>query len=148
MLLAIETNEYDAIVKMCGFGPTQCTCAKCQNMCKRGPCLGTPSDILKIIKAGYGDRIWATLWIAGAKYGLPEIEMYQPESLLDHSCVFFKKGRCLLHDPGLKPTEGILADCRATECNDKQYPPAWIVAISWLEEYNKPIIEEIKRLLK
>ena len=82
-------------------------------MCKT-PCLGTPEDIMKLMEAGFSDRLAPTLWAVGVLYGTHKepVKMMQP--ILDEEtgyCTFFKDGLCTLHDLGLKPTEGAMAHC-------------------------------------
>ena len=89
-----------------------CSCTTCQNMCKT-PCLGTPDDILKLIEAGYADRLAPTEWAYGLLVGThtTTIMMMQPKLASNGYCTFYKDGLCELHDLGLKPTEGRLAHC-------------------------------------
>ena len=44
------------IMRKTGRRPIECKCQKCKQQCKT-PCLGTPEDILRLIKAGYKDRL-------------------------------------------------------------------------------------------
>jgi len=114
-------------------------------MCKTAPCLGTPEDIIKLIAAGHGDKIFRTAWAAGVKYGIPIIEMYQIG--YDHQrgcCPFLQNGLCSLHECGLKPTEGRLADCKVKTCPDDKQPPYLLVAHTWSLEHNASTIATIK----
>lgn len=95
-------------------------------MCRR-PCWGTPEDIEKIMDAGYSHRLMSEFW-ANAKEGqididfpAPAIKGYEgkkspfwPKS--DEGCTFWNEdGLCDLHDLGLKPIEGRLANCKSED---------------------------------
>jgi hypothetical protein len=126
-------TELEKIETLSGLNNHSCSCGQCVNMCKTAPCIGTPQDILNIINAGYRDKVALTQWRAGVKYGLPELHMVAP--IYDDqrgACVFLNKwGLCDLHDRGLKPTEGKLANCKVDRVAPGKYPPAWIVAALW-----------------
>ena len=74
----IESVEHK-IMRKSGRKLTQCKCKKCQSQCK-SPCLGTPKDILNIIKAGYKDKVAITYWAAGMVMGVINrpVPMVQP----------------------------------------------------------------------
>lgn len=105
--------------KLATMKDTECSCVKCQDMCKR-PCWGTPQEIQKIIDAGFGDRLMLDYWghtdngaetfiIAPAENGREKKKAtFIPRS----GCTFFKNGLCELHDLKLKPIEGRVADCK------------------------------------
>jgi hypothetical protein len=70
-------------------------------------CLGTPDDIVRLIGAGYGvllRRVAVTVVMMPARRVM-DIRMVQ---LMhdDGGCALYKDGKCLVHDLGLKPTEG------------------------------------------
>ena len=48
-----ETLEM--IIENTGRKPVSCSCSECQQQCKT-PCLGTPDDIINLIKAGYAKK--------------------------------------------------------------------------------------------
>lgn len=89
--------------------PVQCSCSICKQQCNT-PCLGPPDDIEKIIDAGYSDRVALTQWAVGMLLGVTTsiVPMIQPVVGKEY-CVFFENGLCILHDKGLKPTEGRLS---------------------------------------
>lgn len=95
--------------------PSQCSCNECQKMCKHTPCVGTPLDMHAIKKAHpeYVDKLSITLNLAALNLGLPPIAMIAPT--FDEKkgcCAFFEEGKCILHEEGLKPLEGKLANCK------------------------------------
>ena len=48
------------IIRKTGRRPVECRCRLCRQQC-RIPCLGTPEDILRLLKAGYRERLATTL---------------------------------------------------------------------------------------
>lgn len=150
---------YDYIQRVSGRRPTECRCAKCMEQC-RTPCLGTPLDILRIINAGYGDRLTPTLWAAGMALGLypRPIAMIQANVTPEGWCTFRRPdGLCELHDKGLKPTEGKLSDHAVlADSYDPRRSVSWLVARTWLDsntegmgelmECLKGMIEKQKRI--
>lgn len=119
--------------------PGDCSCEKCQSMCKT-PCIPTPTDVIKIIE--HGDlniiqKIWPTNWATGLFAGTHDriIQIMAPE--LDTKkghCVFFKNGLCQLHDLGLKPLEGRLASCKATRALEES--PLFDIIKTWENDGN------------
>ncbi len=103
--------------------PNECSCEKCQQMCKR-PCWGTPEDMQRIIDAGYGHRLMRDFWGASKdeenEYTFilsPALKGHEGEKApfyprSPEGCTFWKDGLCELHDLGLKPIEGKLATCK------------------------------------
>lgn len=125
-------NELQQIIELTGMAPVECHCQTCQDMCKRTPCLGTPTDILNLLAAGYRDKLIVTMWSACVEYGIPTIEMVQLKTDPNTGhCVMFENGRCKLHSLGLKPTEGKLADCRVKEMKAGKIPPSIVTALMW-----------------
>ena len=121
-------NNIGAITKL---KENSCHCEKCVAMCKHAVCLGTPEDIERLFEAGYGDRLEKTIWAAGLKIGIPLMQMVQP--LYDEGkrqCTFLTdEGLCELHDKGLKPTEGKLANCKHETIEAAALP--FVVAMTW-----------------
>ena len=130
-----------------GRRPIECKCQKCKQQCKT-PCLGTPEDILRLIKAGYKERLAITHWwvgIARGKLDFPVI-MIQARQEENGYCTFFRDGLCELHDLGLKPTEGRLSHHSITKENFKFGKSlSWNVAKEWMDMRNGEIVEEIIR---
>lgn len=135
------------IMRKTGRRPIECKCQKCKQQCKT-PCLGTPEDILRLIKAGYKERLAITHWwvgIARGKLDFPVI-MIQARQEENGYCTFFRDGLCELHDLGLKPTEGRLSHHSITKENFKFGKSlSWNVAKEWMDMRNGEIVEEIIR---
>jgi len=135
------------IMRKTGRRPIECKCQKCKQQCKT-PCLGTPEDILRLIKAGYKERLAITHWwvgIARGKLDFPVI-MIQARQEDNGYCTFFHDGLCELHDLGLKPTEGRLSHHSITKENFKFGKSlSWNVAKEWMDMRNGEIVEEIIR---
>lgn len=117
-----------------GYKVTECSCERCKNQC-RTPCLGTPEDIDRLIKAGYGDRLALTLWRAGLLIGCTNkiIKLVAPIQEDNGWCTFrTSDGLCELHDKGLKPTEGKLTH----HSNLLRVRPdrnlTWLIVKEWL----------------
>lgn len=137
------------IIRKTGRQPVECRCSLCKRQC-RTPCLGTPEDILRLLKAGYRERLALTEWAAGMLCGkVPyPIPMVQARQNAD-GCVFFQDGLCELHAIGLKPTEGRLSHHTITKENLKFGKSlSWNVAKEWLDEKNAGTIQEIIRLME
>jgi hypothetical protein len=133
----VETT-IERIIRITGREPVSCKCAKCKSQCQRTPCLGTPQDIMKLIEAGYKDRLGITAWSVGMLVGaLPfPIPMVQAIQTTE-GCAFFKDGLCILHEQGLKPTEGKLSHHTITIENfEFSKSLSWNVARTWLEPKN------------
>ena len=135
------------IMRKTGRKPIECKCQKCKQQCKT-PCLGTPEDIRRLIKAGYKERLAITHWwvgIARGKLDFPVI-MIQARQEENGYCTFFRDGLCELHDLGLKPTEGRLSHHSITKENFKFGKSlSWNVAKEWMDMRNGEIVEEIIR---
>lgn len=127
-------TTFSYIMRKSGRKPTACNCAKCQSQC-RIPCLGTPEDIVKIMEAGYADRLAPTVWAAGMIMGVIDrpVNMIQAIQREDGYCTFFNDGKCELHDLGLKPTEGKLShhSLKVDNFNPKR-SLSWLIAKEWL----------------
>lgn len=137
------------IIRKTGRKPIQCKCEKCKQQCHT-PCLGTPHDILKLIKAGYADRLAWTDWEAGMLVGCTDHPIGMLQAKFDGDwCTFYHDGLCELHDKGLKPTEGKLSHHSTQIVNwTPKKSIAWNVAKEWEDEDNAPILEEILEELK
>lgn len=126
---------FSKIARKSGRKPTECKCEKCKSQC-RTLCLGTPEDIMKLIEAGYEDRLAPTSWHVGMLLGVHDrpIEMVQARIEDNGWCTFYHDGLCELHDKGLKPTEGRLSH---HSINLDNFVPrkslAWLVAKEWIK---------------
>lgn len=136
------------IIRKTGRKPVECRCSQCTMQC-RTPCLGTPEDILRLLKAGYKKRLSPTLWGVGLVLGrLPYMVPMVQARQVNGYCTFFRDGLCELHRTGLKPTEGRLSYHTITKENLKfDSSLSWNVAREWLDERNDTVIEEIIRLM-
>lgn len=129
-----------------GRKPCECTCLKCKSQCHT-PCLGTPQDILKLIEAGYGDKLELSGWAVGVFMGVCDhtVAMVQAKVVGDW-CAFYDPttGLCTIHDKGLKPTEGKLSSHKIKP--DNWIPKksiSWNVAKEWMDDRNSIVIREI-----
>lgn len=89
--------------------PSECSCDKCKAMCKRCPCLSTPEDVLRIIKALGRDALdkfkkTENMFYMTRKLCQFPLLMIQAENT-EFGCIFLKGGKCEIHT--IKPTEGI-----------------------------------------
>ena len=133
----MENLDHDWIKLNTGAKEHSCKCSACKNMCETSPCLGTPGDILKIIKAGFGSQLAVTEWAAGIFYGQPVITMVQALQLKT-GCTFYENGKCKLHDLDLKPIEGRLANH-----NLIGFKLPYVVARTWLFKRNDETLTQI-----
>lgn len=134
-----EETTLQRIERLSQSYPTECSCARCQQMC-RVPCLGTPEDIEKLVDAGYADRLKPTEWMVACLIGLADapISMVQPETV-NGWCTFYHNGLCELHDKGLKPTEGKLSrhdDVITHGLVPLENNVAFLVAKEWADDRN------------
>lgn len=124
---------------------TACRCQQCKSQC-RTPCLGTPDDIIRLIQAGYADKLSLTAWMVGIRLNKLDfpIPMVQAR-MTENGCIFFKDGLCELHDLGLKPTEGKLSNHTIRLDNYIfEMSLTWNVAREWIKIDN---IEKIVRII-
>ena len=113
-----------------------CACNTCKNMCLTQPCIGTPDDIYKIIAAGHSEKLSMSYWLTGRvtnSFDKP-IAMIQPRALEDGRCAFLDDNHlCILHDAGLKPTEGKVAIHSDKQLGDFKETINFKVAMSWID---------------
>lgn len=139
-------TELKYIIRKTGRKPIECKCVSCKSQCSHEPCLGTPTDIEKIIDAGHRDKILLTTWLAGKMMGIinEPIIMYQPKKIEGHGCTFFKDGLCTLHSAGLKPTEGRLSHhSHKVDTWTPRKSLAFNVANTWQDDKNTATINRI-----
>lgn len=133
----MEELLFDKIKKSTGRKEVECSCELCQKQCKV-PCLGTPDDILRLLEAGYRDKLSVSYWMVGLLLGklparVPMVQAIQTEQ----GCVFFKDGLCELHSTGLKPTEGKLSHHELKLDNFIfELSLSWNVAREWVDIKN------------
>ena len=108
-------------------------------MCKNRPCWGTPEDIEKIKAAGYSHKLMMDYWYKSDEEDIPieapAIVGYEGKDAPfwpSGQCTFLENDRCILHDLGLKPTEGRLAHC--SDKNDLPVSLHETVAMTWKKE--------------
>jgi hypothetical protein len=138
-------KTFDKIVRKTGKKPVSCKCETCKVQCRKAPCIGTPEDIEKIINADgrYYYLLADSVWASGVPFGIAPKDFIAPLMLKD-GCGFFVNGLCILHDLGLKPTEGRLSHHTAERPRRFQDTINYHVASTWTpEEY-----ERIKGLLE
>lgn len=130
-------STFNKIIRKTGRKPSECKCNTCKAQCTKQVCLGTPEDILKLIDAGFKDRLMSTGWGAGILMGVTNevIEMVQPMYDKEKgACTFFNNGLCELHELGLKPTEGKLSHHSMKVDNyDHKKALSWNVAKEWID---------------
>ena len=140
----IGESQLQRIIRKTGRKPIQCKCKQCQQQCHT-PCLGTPQDILKLIKAGYADRLSWTNWASGIIMGCTDHVVGMVQATVDGDwCTFYHDGLCELHDKGLKPTEGRLS--QHSIWLDNWIPKksiSWNIAKEWEDEDNTQVLEDI-----
>ncbi len=139
--------EHEAIMQLSGTGLLSCDCTRCVTMCKTAPCLGTPSDMLRIINNGYIDLVEGAMFAA---HGSPKIPIVRPKwDDVKKPCVFLDdQGKCKLHTRGLKPIEGKISNCKQTHVYPGKLHPSVTVAMSWMNPANFKTIELIVTALE
>lgn len=54
----------------------ECSCESCKKMCERVPCLGTPKEMMRLIKMGYAKRLMCIHYYdSKGKFGKKETEI-------------------------------------------------------------------------
>jgi len=95
-----------------GYKPHNCSCSKCKSMCLASPCFPTPEEVVRLQKMGFGSDLMFTMFVN--QNTLEIYSLVAPKStddVLFDRCTFHNsKGLCELHELGLKPTEGRLAN--------------------------------------
>lgn len=142
----METT-FQKISRKTGKKPSNCKCELCKRQCIH-PCLGTPEDMLRILGAGYQNRVMFIKWAGALNMGVHDSDIPMLTPLLDEqkfACTFFTDGLCELHALGLKPTEGRLShhSTAITTFNPKK-SIGWAVAKEWLkldfEDFKKKLL--------
>lgn len=94
--------------------PSECDCDVCSQMCHT-PCCGTPEDIKRLIDAGYSSRLMLDDLPGGETMLKPALKDFEggraPWQVRSvQGCTFWKQGKCELHNLGLKPVQGRMAN--------------------------------------
>ena len=155
----VKLSPLQRIMQRTGRRPTECRCQLCKRQCHT-PCLGTPQDILRLMDAGYTDRLSPTLWAAGVMMGVVSqpVPLIQAQCLdgawgglldvgAESHCTFYTgDGLCELHDKGLKPTEGRLSHHSIRLDNFRASRSiSWAVVQEWLSPENADVVAEVAR---
>lgn len=147
----IMESTFEKISRKTGKKPISCKCNLCKMQCHH-PCLGTPEDMIKIIGAGYQDRVMQIRWAGGVNMGVYDADIPMITPLYDEkkqSCTFFNNGLCDLHDKGLKPTEGKLSHHSTNIQNfNVKKSIGWNVAKEWLKINDKEIKQLVDKYVK
>jgi len=108
-------STFEKIMRKSGMKPSSCKCKACKAQCEHTPCIGTPEDMERIMKAGFAHRLVITEWATGKALGAIDrsVWMISPRKMNDDPytpapCSFYENGLCILHEKGLKPSEGRL----------------------------------------
>lgn len=92
----IKESERSHIIRKTGRFPKECKCKLCKQQCHT-PCLGTPSDILKLMNAGYSDKLSFTDWKAGIVMGCTDHVVTMVQATVNGDwCIFYHDGLCEL----------------------------------------------------
>jgi len=120
-----------------------CACQKCKRMCQLSPCMGTPEDIEKLLNAGHADKLAITAWgNPGNTYVVIMPRKKTNEAVITNmvgECVFYEKGKCLLHADGLKPKEGRISNHRTSHNGLKVRN---VVAVEWKKPEAEKLIDK------
>lgn len=129
------------ITQLTGLAPMDCSCNKCVQMCKTATCIGTPTEMAMIANAGFEDKIMITYLAAPVvklTLGVDVVKVVAPK--FDETkgrCVFLNdKDKCDLHDLGLKPLEGKLANCKINKVEHNKMQPIEVILHLWQEFKN------------
>jgi hypothetical protein len=130
----------ELVVAVAKNTPNECSCDRCVALCRKVPCIGTPQEIERLMDAGHGPFLRFTEWVAGYVDGVPRIRMIQLGNTRA-GCPMLQDGKCTLHAPGLKPTEGVRATCKERLFIHESATLA--VALTWLLECNVDVIRRL-----
>lgn len=109
-------------------------------LCRQVPCLGTPDDMARLIRTGYGDMLCRSLVVGiergtktSAQHHLPIVQLRHN----DGGCVMFQRGECLLRHAGLTPIQGRIHNA-AGEILDRDMKHLVILRIvsAWADPQN------------
>ena len=147
------------------YSPT-CQCERCQGMCKRIPCKGTPTEMQRIIDAGLGYQLQLDWWsfsdfdlTLGKSRELKKVYILAPgikwtdganyprDIFKPCECQLFIGGKCQVH--GKKPLLGRIARCGRDADNDIfadfYNAVALIVVLMWSRPEGKKVIRDWRK---
>lgn len=105
-------------------------------MCKTSPCFPDPAGALKLIQAGFKDKLTVTIWkgdLFGKEFLWPVIAPVKTGS----GCIFLKNDLCELHDKGLKPMEGRLAYHKNVDYHNLRKN----ICFTWVNQYGIAVMK-------
>lgn len=148
------------------FTESVCACAVCVGFCQKHPCLGTPEEAEKLLDAGFADRMMLDCWYYPSMSHPEKTEnvyRVQPAGkgnegkqagfwapFKEWPCTMLtEEGKCLLHDPGLKPLEGRVASHEKIETGHDEVEKlgAWLEA-QWDTPRGRRVVERWKKEVK
>lgn len=143
-MLNTKETGIEKMIRKTGMKPTNCKCNLCKSQCQ-SPCQGLPEDMVKLVDAGYADR----LTIVKYKDNKDDYSVLQAKyDPAKKACTFFTDGLCELHDKGLKPTAGKLS--HHTQTNKNPFKTiAHLVVKQWAiidMEYISVVVEAVKKV--
>lgn len=94
---------------------SSCSCDTCKAMCKKAPCIGSPTWTLEAIKKYGKDKFALTEDAAMTKFGLFNDNIYLVAPNFENGkCIFLdNNGMCTIHDD--QPEEGAYANHEVPE---------------------------------
>ena len=134
------------------YKETECSCQKCKDMCRKRVCWPTPEEADKLIDAGFSNRLMEDYWADEEDIMIicPAIKGYEGEFApwwpTGGCCLQDKDGLCILHDLGLKPLEGRIADCKETEAGGRNIHEE--IAMMWEGDCGKAVVEKWQYKIK
>lgn len=104
--------------------------------------MGTPKEIAAIITNGYAclnQLVVSTNNDPSLEFTVVKPRGNRPTDSTRGTCVFYKSGKCVLHDAGLKPVEGRVA------VHDKRTPRLLYHRLkrAWDTKLGRKLIEQI-----
>lgn len=101
-------------LKIDGYEANNCSCMACKTMCLSSPCFPTPEEVVRLDKMGFGSDLMFTMFMNPETkeiYALVAPRSTEKMGGIINQCTFHNaQGLCDLHELGLKPTEGRLAN--------------------------------------
>jgi hypothetical protein len=125
-------------------------------MCKWCPCWPAPQEAKILIEKGYAGKLMEDYWVRWTNDRYDPINIigpafvgYEkstapnwPQGAKDATCVFLENDLCQLHDKGLKPYEGRMANCQN---KDKKLHEK--VAMMWDGDEGREVVKEWRKII-